>query len=315
MKCGKCQNPMIFLLQIYAEDPNENNDPKCFHRTLFVFLCPKAECHKDENTLSFKVFRNQLPRENEFFSYQSPVEQEDWEPNRNVSKYIQTCRICGCRGDKTCVNCKQVHYCSRDHQVQDWSLQHKKECKNEAFRYEYSENEEIKPGGLILPQFEIIVQGDDEEVSDESDTDEPDVQKEIQKIKELEQGSELKINGSDLAQFSTEEEVIKDKNFKRFLKTVQCDSRQIIRYHRKETPLWVSTEHLPNENDIPNCENCGDKRVFEFQIMPQLLSVLKLDKSMKEDSIDWGTLVIYTCEQSCTAKPYQPEFIWKQSMP
>ena len=106
LKCGKCENPMIFLLQIYAEDPDELNDPKCFHRTLFVFLCPKPECHQDEKSSSFKVFRCQLPRENEFYSRDPPVESEHWEPNVNASKYIQLCRTCGCRGEKTCVNCK-----------------------------------------------------------------------------------------------------------------------------------------------------------------------------------------------------------------
>ena len=48
--------------------------------------------------------------------------------------------------------------------------------------------------------------------------------------------------------------------------------------------------------------------------MPQLLYYLKLD-STTGPSIDWGTLVVYTCEQSCTSKTdnvYQPEFLWKQ---
>ena len=203
--------------------------------------------------------------------------------------------------------------------MKDWTLQHKKECKDANFKYVYNETEPFPPG-FLLPQFEIVIQGDDEEVSDDSDGEEAiDVNKELNKIKDLEQkyGSELKISGKDLAEFATEEEVVKDKNFKKFLKTIKCDPRQIIRYHRKEKPLWVSSEHVPNENtDIPDCENCGSKRVFEFQIMPQLLTVLKLDKSLNESSIDWGTLAIYTCESNCNEGPaYSQEFLWKQTMP
>ena len=73
------------------------------------------------------------------------------------------------------------------------------------------------------------------------------------------------------------------------------------------------------EEQIPNCEICGSKRVFEFQIMPQLLSVLKLDTSLNEKSVDWGVLAVYTCENSCSsnengARVYKSEFIWKQDI-
>ncbi len=39
--------------------------------------------------------------------------------------------------------------------------------------------------------------------------------------------------------------------------------------------LWVSDEALPSAEDIPSC-SCGAKRVFEFQILPQLLNHLKV---------------------------------------
>lgn len=45
--------------------------------------------------------------------------------------------------------------------------------------------------------------------------------------------------------------------------------------------------------------------------MPQLLNHLKVD-SLGE-SIDWGTLVVYTCAENCGAEnKYAEEFIWKQ---
>ena len=83
--------------------------------------------------------------------------------------------------------------------------------------------------------------------------------------------------------------------------------------------LTKTPKKSTGEEQIPNCEICGSKRVFEFQIMPQLLSVLKLDTSLNEKSVDWGVLAVYTCENSCSsnengARVYKSEFIWKQDI-
>ena len=60
-------------------------------------------------------------------------------------------------------------------------------------------------------------------------------------------------------------------------------------------------------------ESCGLplNRYFSLKIMPQLLNHLQVD-SLGE-SIDWGTLVVYTCADNCgEGNEYLEEFIWKQ---
>lgn len=48
-----------------------------------------------------------------------------------------------------------------------------------------------------------------------------------------------------------------------------------------------------------------------LQVMPQLLNSLCVDSTGA--SIDWGTLVVYTCSDSCNHDDqYCQEFIWKQ---
>jgi len=42
-------------------------------------------------------------------------------------------------------------------------------------------------------------------------------------------------------------------------------SMQVLRYDRGGKPLWCSSEHVPNEDDIPRCA-CGAERQFEFQV-------------------------------------------------
>lgn len=47
--------------------------------------------------------------------------------------------------------------------------------------------------------------------------------------------------------------------------------------------------------------------------MPQLLNYLNLPVEVK--SLDWGTLLIFTCKNSCNIESgYCSEYIWKQDI-
>lgn len=46
--------------------------------------------------------------------------------------------------------------------------------------------------------------------------------------------------------------------------------------------------------------------------MPQMLNYLQLD-SISEEGVDWGTLLIYACNNNCDSGPtYKNEFLCKQ---
>jgi len=47
-----------------------------------------------------------------------------------------------------------------------------------------------------------------------------------------------------------------------------------------------------------------------FQVMPQLLNSLCVDSTGA--SVDWGTLAVYSCSDSCDTNGYCREFLWKQ---
>ncbi|KAG5567784.1 hypothetical protein RHGRI_003086 [Rhododendron griersonianum] len=86
-----------------------------------------------------------------------------------------------------------------------------------------------------------------------------------------------------------------------------------IRYCRFERakPLWPMSSGRPSKNDIPNCSYCGGPRGFEFQILPQLLYYFGVKNDV--DSLDWATIVVYTCEASCEeSERYKEEFGWVQ---
>ena len=57
---------------------------------------------------------------------------------------------------------------------------------------------------------------------------------------------------------------------------------------------------------------CENVLYFLVKVMPQLLNHMQVDSF--EESVDWGTLAIYTCSKSCgDGSSYVTEFLWKQN--
>jgi hypothetical protein len=69
-----------------------------------------------------------------------------------------------------------------------------------------------------------------------------------------------------------------DDTTHRMLLRIARAPSQVLRYAKEQTPLWTSNTKIPEAKDITPCERCGCKRQFEFQIMPQLISFLGIDK-------------------------------------
>ncbi|XP_039562946.1 programmed cell death protein 2 isoform X2 [Passer montanus] len=268
LRCGQCQQPRAFLLQLYAPLPGR---PDAFHRSLFVFACRSPACYRLAGPSGpFRVFRSQLPRRNDTYP------------------------------ERCCGRCRRAAYCGPEHQALDWRRGHRRSCGQHA-----------------AGEYEILIEPEEPEFPADSTDDEQGAEDTSKDAKEQE---ELGAAGpADEAFQSLDEETLEamakheteeEKIFQMFKKQVAAEPEQIIRYCRGEGPLWVSGENRPEEKDIPNCV-CGAKRIFEFQIMPQLLNHLQVD-SLGE-SIDWGTLVVYTCADSCGGgTEYLEEFIWKQ---
>ncbi|KFR11326.1 Programmed cell death protein 2, partial [Opisthocomus hoazin] len=171
---------------------------------------------------------------------------------------------------------------------------------------------------FLFPEYEILIEPEEPECPADSSVDHDEEGGAVETSEDPEEQEELRATGEALQSLDEEtleamakHETAEDKIFRLFKERVAAEPEQIIRYCRGgEGPIWVSGENIPEENDIPNCL-CGAKRIFEFQIMPQLLNHLQVD-SLGE-SIDWGTLVVYTCADSCgEGSEYLEEFIWKQ---
>ncbi|XP_042652069.1 programmed cell death protein 2 isoform X2 [Tyto alba] len=306
LRCGLCHQPRAFLLQLYAPLPDR---PDAFHRTLFVFACRNAACYRLPGPRGpLCVFRNQLPRRNNIYPEEPPPEDPSppgaaSAPPRRLRSGAALCCVCGCPGPRSCEICRCANYCSPEHQALDWRRGHRRSC-----------------GLLSAIEYEILIEPEEPECPADSSVDPDDEQGAADTSKDPKEQEELRATGSaDEAFQSSDEETLEamakheseeDKVFQMFKEQVDAEPEQILRYCRGGEQIWVSGENIPEEKDIPNCV-CGAKRIFEFQIMPQLLNHLQVD-SLGE-SIDWGTLVVYTCADNCgEGDQYLEEFIWKQ---
>lgn len=309
LSCSKCNHQLKFLCQIYAP-VNEKSD--CFHRTIFVFFCSSAEC-SNVNRGSFKVFRCQLPRENTHYPSEPCPETESANSDLTPEKFgISLCAVCGVKGPFSCSQCKKVHYCSKEHQRLDWKGSHKQACKT-------GQQSSVK-SEFLLPEFEIVIEPDNYSDSEASNSDSEDdgkteVNQELFR-KMMEEGkagtlSDAKNVDDDLKQMALGKE---DKQLSKFKSIVKRCPEQILRYQLDGSPLWISDKDVPQPEDILKCTECHGERVFEFQILPQMLNHMKWDQ-LKEESIDWGVLAVYTCQNNCVTGPaYKEEFLWRQAL-
>lgn len=295
LQCKKCGNTMIFLCQLYApfeedSDVTEEQLLNNFHRMLFVFICRDSKCCTRNNSENIKVLRNSLKRDNEFYSFEPPSEDR---PNLDfsLSKWVILCNICGCLAEKKCSSCKNVFYCSRQHQILDWKQGHKQECGNE--------NTTLRKSKILFTEGEIVIEPEE---LHECDKDE---QEKYEKLAmNIKNGTMENLSEDDLEAYAAPET---DKVFQKFKRRIEYNPEQIIRYKRGGKPLWIASQPLPE--NIPNCEYCNSPRQFECQLMPQMLTLLK------ENDLDWGIVAVYTCNQSCTdINGYKIEFVFKQDV-
>ncbi|XP_014211929.1 programmed cell death protein 2 [Copidosoma floridanum] len=297
LTCDYCQNPCIFLCQVYA--PYDDDD-RTFHRTLFVFVCRDPSCCKDNENGNVRVFRSQLSKVNIFYPSDPPVEKQHWRSDISVEKWTKTCNLCGIFSSKQCSMCKKVNYCGRFHQVWDWKNGHKSSCDRKNITSSSSK--------FLFQEYELVIERDDCHQESE-DSNEKDKVEKYEFTKAEKTGSlqlEKEID-DDLLMMANSFE---DKTFSKFTKRIKSNPHQVLRYNRGGKPLYISSEN--QMDDIPKCE-CGSERQFEFQIMPQLLVKLNLDNVLH--NIDWGVLLIYTCKHSCaTTHKYANEYVWKQDI-
>ncbi|KAG8657287.1 programmed cell death protein 2 isoform X1 [Manihot esculenta] len=316
--CDTCGNPLQFLLQVYAPISEKEST---FHRTLFVFMCPKMSClrrdqheqwkcrSKNSSRRSVKVFRCQLPHLNPFYSSEAPkLDGTDIPSGSGVA----LCNWCGTwKGDQFCSSCKKACYCLQQHQA----MHRKINCQQLSLSSqlhnssssggETTSMEIIKAtSNALWPEYEILNEDESEldaEMSDDNAYDKLLISRKRTDDSMMSLVDCFKGNSDRKCWASFQERIAKAPE-------------QVLRYCRNANarPLWPMSSGRPSKDDIPNCSYCGSPSDFEFQILPQLLYYFGV-KNDDVDSLDWATIAVYTCRASCEASiAYKQEFAWVQ---
>lgn len=282
-KCS-CGKNLTFLLQIYS--PLEDNI-NCFHRILYVFFCSK--CWKTKDIV--KVLRLQLKENSSFYKGEKIINKDAIENDKTIQEV-----------NKMLSNAPVV--------LKEYFMPTDKEKKkaNQLYLKFYSNIDEksFTSTSSVGKNMNLDLEEDDLIEIDKSEKKEYnelfkqycaenpniDINKiETEDIDELESDKQLELN-SDLF-------------FKVFSAVVNHDKTQVVRYYRNDFyPLWFSSEKMLSIANT-KCKNCGGEVEFEFQIMPYLFNI-----EPQICGVDIGTIVIYTCKNSCCRKEnVEGEFI------
>ncbi|XP_078159261.1 uncharacterized protein LOC144554787 isoform X2 [Carex rostrata] len=324
--CGFCGELLQFVLQIYAPIDDKEST---FHRTLYVFMCPSMKClHSDQHeqwrykqgtpSRSVKVFRCQLPRLNPYYS-DIPAKLDG--TDKPLSTGAPLCCWCGTwKGEKNCSSCKKARYCSEKHQAMHWKSGHKSECHKLTASDSPIANNGNGIGDLTVSkngsskvtwkEYKIVIKEEWEFESEESEGNCSSVDNSaiVTKCSKTDEAMQ-----SVMDQFEADAD---NNSWASFQERISRDPEQVLRYCRDPMakPLWPFSSGRPSKADIPPCAYCKGPLRYEFQIMPQLLYYFGVKND--PDSLDWQTIVVYTCSESCESSiSYKEEFAWVQLYP
>ncbi|KAL7718548.1 Programmed cell death protein 2 [Entamoeba marina] len=231
-----------------------------YHRVFYLLHCPFCN--------SFHVLRTQIGQGSNYDNddyCQSIVD-------------INECVVCGFPSTTTCNKCS-TPYCSAVHCLYDFEA-HKEVCGKKNIRRLGRGRDEAKK---VKVASEYLI-----ETEMESELVEPEdgVKKVMKNMSPTQEDWGLK-DGEGITN-----EV--DPVWVRFNTHIAKDPNQVLRYNRNGKPLWISSTGIPT--NPPKCKRCGLDCIFEWQLLPQFIFATNLDLEL---DIDFGTLVIYSCPNSC----------------
>jgi len=289
LQCSGCEKPRNFLLQVYSPDSKVSG---AFHRSLLVFLCLSPDCWTQQDKAPVLILRCQLGRCNPYYPMEAPEDGPGGCRSQTAQGHGALCPVCGCRGDKTCAGCKQVHYCSPSHQRLHWSKGgHKAACKEGGA----GAGQWSKDNRFLLKQGVLDMETEpQEERSDKAE--------DLEQYQHLIQGG-VEADPKELEEIEAGQK--EDLVCSKFRSRVSRAPDQVVRHDRGGLPLLCAAK--PDLTPPKPCQLCGANRTFEMQVMPQLLSKLGLGLDPTEGGVDWGSLYIYTCSKSCHIIGYVEE--------
>ncbi|KAI6655040.1 Programmed cell death protein 2-like [Oopsacas minuta] len=266
--CTICDSDLLLIIQLYWPLYDSS-----YHRLFHVFACRNNSCWN--NSASWVVLRS-LSKD---FSYETVIsepskplfEVAEWDEPLDEVEVIKTAESQSSQISQTQEGANLLPSKLSDLSIQSKSNIRKLLVAIDSFMLEYIEYNNIP-------------------VANEDNTHELSLYNEY-----------LKSGGEELSVCSAvddleETDVFKDKTAENFYQQIGMFPSQVVRYQRGGEPLWASDKFVLNLSLIPNCESCGSKRTFEFQLLPTLVDYLKIKGNT---AVEFGNLLVFTCAANC----------------
>lgn len=308
--CSLCSSPLSHVVQVYCP-----LDASPYHRTINAFACTNTDCHGKSE--SWRVLRSQClesdiksstegPGVKDSAVQQAPMANTDW---------------CDDADD----------WGVEDDGVETWSASKPLTSQNapvfppaapdvssqlQSLSISTTEEPQHK-GPVFQPLYVSVV----EEADFAWDSGMEHAQKLLREyeqregmaVEELEGGG-----GGGEEKYEKTEARHGDVVFAGFMKKISLCPEQVLRYCRNSSPLFITKPPTDMKQVVPPCSNCGSCRTLEFQLMPALVSLLRISDPNMELAVEFGTVLVYTCQSSCwTSGANSPveEFAFVQTDP
>ncbi|KAM3828869.1 programmed cell death protein 2-like isoform 2-T2 [Vipera latastei] len=306
--CGRCRAGLLHLVQVYC-----SLEGSPYHRVINVFACATKSCWG--NSESWKVLRSQY--------LQVPGKEIQDSAGKQEQEWTQAATDWCSGADDWGENCGEApsELFGTFH-----TFPRETDCAALFQRMSLGKNnlaqeEQIKPSSCV-PEFQpyYISVVDEEDYLCWDDLDHAQ-----RLLKEYQQREDVDLERLMSAGYTTDgsgekyeknEAEKKNQIFYKFMKRISSCQEQILRYSWNGQPLFITHPSADLQTRVPPCNNCKSKRIFEFQLMPALVNMLKTREN--DTSIEFGTAVVYTCEKSCwiagCSSPLE-EFVFVQEDP
>ncbi|KAM7415268.1 hypothetical protein PAMA_019882 [Pampus argenteus] len=316
-RCGRCGAPLAHVVQVYC--PLEASP---YHRNLHLFACPGAECSGRADC--WRALRSQCLEAQAAAAQTSSRPAPAQEAPLSVTDWCEAADDWGMeaeeeQGDGWGGGVKE------DSQVQEETAAPQTEDSPAVSETDVSSRlQELRLGGsqedvpVFCPFFISVVE--------ESDLcgDEGELEHAQELLREYERREGVAVGELEGGEAGGEEKYEKtrarhgDAVFSRFMKRISLCPQQILRYCRGGKPLFISEPPSNLAQVVSACGSCGGSRTFELQLMPALVSLLRGTDGSAEAELEFGTVLVYTCSNSCwTAGSDSPveEFCFVQMDP
>lgn len=308
--CSLCSCPLSHVVQVYCP-----LDASPYHRTINVFACTNSDCHGKSD--SWRVLRSQCLESDIKSStegegvkdsavQQSPMantdwcdDADDWGVEENGSE--------SWTASKTPTSQKVPLFSPTAPDV-----------SSKLQSLSISTAEEPPQKGPVFQPFYVSVV---EETDFAWDSGIEHAQELLREYERREGMTVMELEGEEGGRAEKYEKMAArhgDVVFAGFMKKVSLCPEQVLRYCRNSSPLFITKPLLDLKQVVPPCGHCGSGRILEFQLMPALVSLLRICDPNMELTVEFGTVLIYTCQSSCWksgANSPMEEFAFVQADP